>query len=471
MVDEDLSYWTMVDLARRMRAREVSPVEVTRTILDRIAALDGKLHSYLTVLHDAAMDQAKRAESEMAAGRYRGPLHGVPIGLKDLCATKGIRTTAGTEVLRDWVPDEDACVVERLKTAGAVILGKLTLTEGAYAAHHPSVAIPINPWDAKSWVGVSSSGSGVATASGLCFGALGTDTGGSIRFPSACNGIVGIKPTYGRVSRRGIFPLAASLDHVGPMTRAVADAAIVLGAIAGQDPRDPTALRAPVPDYLARLGHEIRGLRIGVDEQYCKAGMDAEITRLVLDCAGVFRDLGVEIREIRVPPVDELALSWAAVAGAEAAVAHERYFPSHAEQYGPAFRLFLDSGRRLAAMDYAKVHALRLAFAGQLAALFEEIDALLCPSLGVFVPAEPGLSAGDVEAVRRIMRFTAAFDFSGSPTISLPCGFTSIGVPASLQLVGRHLEEDLLCRAAHAYEQATEWHRRRPPLAGARRSA
>lgn len=238
---------------------------VTRAQLDRIAALDGALGSYAQVMTEVAMAQADAAEAEVAAGRYRGPLHGVPIAVKDLCWTKGFPTAAGMAIHKDYRPADDATVVRRLTEAGAVLLGKLQLTEGAYSDHHPSVTPPKNPWNAEYWSGISSSGSGSATAAGLCYGSLGSDTGGSIRWPCAANGLTGLKPSWGRVSRYGVFALAPTLDHVGSMARSAADAGAILGAIAGSDPSDPTAVLDPVPDYLAVLGQSVCGLRIGVD--------------------------------------------------------------------------------------------------------------------------------------------------------------------------------------------------------------
>src|SRR5262249_11255487 len=252
---------TLTEVAGLIKCREVSPVELTNAMLDRIGSLDGKLHSYLTVASDLALRQAKAAEREISKGDYRGPLHGMTIAVKDLCYTKDVRTTAASKILAEWVPSHDATVINKLYSAGAVLLGKLSLTEFAGIGYHSSVQRPLNPWHVDRWTGSSSSGSGVATAASLCFGSLGTDTGGSIRFPSAACGVVGVKPTFGRVSRFGIIPLAESLDHVGPMTRSVADAATVLQTIAGFDPEDSTTRREPVPNYLATLNKNLKGVR------------------------------------------------------------------------------------------------------------------------------------------------------------------------------------------------------------------
>ena len=265
MTSDELSYLDLVEVGRRIQARQLSSVDVTQAVLDRIAKLDPRLKCYATLTPDLALAQAREADTEIARGTLRGPLHGVPIAIKDLCRTKGIPTAAGMPMHKDYRPDRDATVVTRLREAGAVLLGKLQLTEGAFGAHHPAIDPPVNPWSAAHWTGVSSSGSGVATAAGLCYGSLGSDTGGSIRFPSTMNGVTGLKPTWGRVSRAGVFALAESMDHIGPMTRSAVDAAAMLAAIAGADADDPTASHEAVPDYLGVIGEGVREVRIGID--------------------------------------------------------------------------------------------------------------------------------------------------------------------------------------------------------------
>src|SRR5882757_5099941 len=292
MPTRDLHYYELVEIGQRIRKRELSPVEATQAQLDRIARLDGQLKSYAYVMASPALEQAHAAEKGIAAGKVRGPLHGVPIAVKDLCWTKDAPTAAGMTIYRDYRPSEDATVVSRLKEAGAVILGKLQLTEGAYADHHPEIDPPRNPWDATLWSGASSSGSGVATAAGLCYGSLGSDTGGSIRFPSAANGVTGLKPTWGRVSRYGVFELAATLDHIGPMARSAADCGAILGIIAGQDPKDTTTLPGSVPDYLAGIAEGIRGLRIGYDASWSETGVDEPTVAVVKAARETLAKLG-----------------------------------------------------------------------------------------------------------------------------------------------------------------------------------
>src|SRR3984957_5581500 len=274
-MSSDLHFLDLTEMSRRIHSREISPVEATKGLLARIERLDGQLRSYAYVMAEAALLHARAAEAEILRGEIRGPLHGVPIAVKDLCWTQGVPTAAGTTIYKDFRPTEDATVVRKLYAAGAIILGKLQLTEGAWAEHHPQIPPPVNPWNAAHWSGASSSGSGVATAAGLCYGSLGSDTGGSIRFPCAANGVTGIKPTWGRVSRYGVFELAATLDHIGPMTRSAADAAAMLAAIAGPDVNDPTALQAAGPNYMADLGGGLRGVRVGVDAAWISAATDA----------------------------------------------------------------------------------------------------------------------------------------------------------------------------------------------------
>ena len=462
---EDHHFESLTWIAQRIRNRDLTSVTVTNAMLDRIAQLDARYRSYTTVLRDRALSRAEAADQETAKGISRGPLHGVPVGVKDLCNTRFAPTGAGTTMLRDTTPDHDATVVERLEQGGAVILGKLSMTEGAYTSHHPDNPGPLNPWSPDHWVGSSSTGSGVATAAGLCYGAIGSDTGGSIRFPSATCGLTGIKPTWGRVSRHGVFPLAASLDHVGPMTRSAADAAAMLGVIAGADPADPTALSAPVPDYGAALGRNIRGVRVGVARNFVSDGIDAEVVTALAEAERVLASLGARIVEVTMPPTDDLVRGWIPFCSVETALAHRDSYPARAAEYGPDLAALIDQGRAMSALDLGAIYHERLAFSGALTALFEDVDLLLVPTMPVPVPslARMGEYGQDPAVLLRILRFTAPFDFSGSPTITLPGGIDAAGMPLSFQLVGRHLSEDLLCQAGHAFQQVTDWHTRRPP--------
>ncbi|MEE9281645.1 MAG: amidase [Myxococcota bacterium] len=466
MPNREIHALSLTELAALLRSRELSPVEVTRATLERIERLEPQLHAFATVLPKAALEAARTAEAEIQRGELRGTLHGVPVAVKDLCAMKGVRTACGTSVLADRRPDHTATVVERLAAAGAVILGKLQLTEGAYGWHHPSVTPPVNPWSAEHWTGVSSSGSGVATAAGLCFGSLGSDTGGSIRFPSACCGLVGVKPTYGRISSYGVFPLAHSLDHLGPMTRSVTAAAAMLGVLAGHDPRDATSLREAVPDYEVELAGGVRGTRIGIDRDACTRRVHPLASGVAFGALQRFEELGAEVHEVKLPSADALLDGWARVTAVECAMAHAETFPSRADEYGPELRALLELAPRVSGIDYARMEVERTGFRRRLADLFDRVDLLLVPAMPTPAPLAADAIAGNPaqgEDVGNLLQFTAPFDFSGSPTLSLPGGFTPDGVPLGFQLVGRHLDEAGLLRAGHAYQGITDWHERRPP--------
>src|SRR5512134_482806 len=346
-VKSPLHYSSLADVARLIAGRTLLSIDLTRQLLDRIAAVDRRLQSYVTVMTDQAIASAGRADAEIRAGRYRGPLHGVPIAVKDLCNTRGVRTMAGTKVMADFVPDFDATVVARLEAAGAIILGKLALCEGAYGPYAPGLQVPVNPWDATRWSGVSSSGSGVATAAGLCFGSVGTDTGGSIRYPSAVNGCVGLKPTYGRVSRHGVFALAPTMDHVGPMTRSVEDAAILFEAMAGHDPNDPTSLPDPVPPVRAELGRGIADLRVGFDRRYATDNVDPDVATAIDDVLSELTRLGATVVTVNMPDVGQVGSAWLDLCAVEALAANAKTFPSRASEYGPGFRAALEAGQRV----------------------------------------------------------------------------------------------------------------------------
>ena len=437
-------------------------------MLDRVAAVDRKLKSYVTVTPDRALAAARRAEAEIQSGRYRGPLHGMPIGVKDLCYTRGVPTAAGTKIFSDFVPDFDATVVTRLQDAGAVILGKQTLCEGAFGPYHPELEVPVNPWNPARWSGVSSSGSAVATAAGLCFGSIGTDTGGSIRYPSAANGCVGLKPTYGRVSRHGVFPLAESMDHVGPMARTVQDAAILFDAIAGADENDPTSLRMAVDAVQPQLAQGIRGLRIGFDPRYGIESNEEETTLAISRVLDELKNRGATVVNVTLPDFSRVDDAWNDLCLSEAAAAHAKTFPSRADDYGPGFRTCLEKGLRVSGAEVASALKVRAEVTERLNRILEGIDCLVCPSMSNSArekETDPTIETD--ESWRRLVKndiYTKPFNLSGSPTLSMPCGFTADGMPLSVQFVGRSLSEATLCRIGHAYEQATEWHTRHPDL-------
>ncbi|MFI5001317.1 MAG: amidase [Reyranellales bacterium] len=461
----DLHYLSLDEVARRLKARKLSSVEATQTLLDRIAKVDPRLKAYATLTADRALADAAERDAETAAGKSRGALHGVPIAVKDLCNTAGIATAAGMAIHKNNVPARDATVVARLRAAGAMILGKLQMTEGAFGAHHPSITPPVNPWNAAYWTGVSSSGSGVATAAGLCYGSLGSDTGGSIRFPSAMCGLSGLKPTWGRVSRAGVFPLADSLDHIGPMCRSALDCALMLGVIAGADPDDPTAAPHPVPDYAAGIEAGVKGRKIGVVGNL--RDVDSDAGRALAGAVAAFKAAGAAIVDVALPTTFEQgARDWVPLCAVETAYAHEATYPSRAAEYGPVLASLIDMGRRMTAVEFARLQARRAALAGDLAKLLASVDLLLVPALGVPASTNAQMAAAgrDPDLVAARLRYTAPFDLSGQPTLTLPGAFTRDGVPVGFQIVGRAFDEAGILAAGHAYQQATDWHLKRPPV-------
>ncbi|MBM3223139.1 MAG: amidase [Candidatus Tectomicrobia bacterium] len=468
MADTPLHFYTIAELAALFKGQHLSPVEVTQSMLRRIEQLDGRLQSYATVMAEQALAAATRAEREIQAGVYRGALHGVPIAVKDLCYTRGVRTMGGTKALAGHMPRFDATVVARLEAAGAVLLGKLHLTEGAMGGYNPDFAIPVNPWHPERYTGASSSGSGVATAAGLCFGSLGSDTGGSIRFPAAACGIVGLKPTWGRVSRYGVLALAESLDHVGPMTRSTLDAAIMLHAIAGADPCDPTTLCTPIPDLVGTIATGIQGVRVGFDEHYVSHDVDPEVAEAVVAGVHALESLGAVVVPVRLPDLEPYLEAWPILCTAEAAAAHAATYPAQREAYGPWFRGWLDLGLGVSGVAYARANNLRAACNSLLQRVWQSIDVLACPAMPT--PAFPVTPAGlyGPMSTRGFdmsrLRFTAPYNFNGAPTLTVPCGINREGLPLSLQFVGSTCSEALLCRLGYAYEQATPWHHLRPPV-------
>jgi len=469
-----LAMQSLLTTSKQIEIGEISPVELTLEMLQRIAKRDGDFHCYVTILADSALDQARTARNEIANGRYRGPLHGIPIAIKDLFFTEGAPTSCGSAMMANWIPDQDltsgyanpptATVVHKLTDAGAILLGKLHLTEFAMRWHHPYRPIPVNPWGEGLWPGVSSSGSGVATAAGLCFGALGSDTGGSIRFPAAACGIVGLKQTYGRVSRAGVFPLAASLDNVGPLARTVADAAAMLGAIAGHDPLDPTTSARPVPDYLAGIDDGVADVRLGIDERFIHENADAEVTVAIMKAVTLLRELGAEIVPLQMPDMAEVEEAWYTICSVEATVAHRGIYPERADEYGP-FLEWMESGLAQSAQAYAEAHAVREMFSTQLLTLFDRCEVIACPLLPSATPMmdNAGLPImGEKGTSSRF--FSYPFSFSRNPALVLPCGLSDENRPITLQLIGAHFDEARLCRVGHTYERATEWHKLIPPL-------
>lgn len=451
----------LLEVAARIRQRELSPLEATEAALTRIAEWDGQLNAFVTILADEARQEAKQAEQEIAAGQYRGPLHGIPLSVKDLFATKGIRTTAASRVLAENIPDYDATVVQRLRAAGAVLIGKTNMLEFAYAAVHPDYGPSPNPWDMQRSASGSSSGSAVAVAAGMGYGSIGSDTGGSIRLPAAYCGIVGLKPTYGRVSRFGGIPVSWSADHFGPMTRTVADSAALLGAIAGEDPRDPSSGSAPVPDYLERIDEGIAGKRIGIADAYLRQHVDAEVRASLDRALATLTGLGAEIEEITLPPPAQAVPALLALIMPEAAAYHLPWLREQPEAYSSAVRERLELGAITPAVSYIQAQQARRSITAAFLDAMQQVDLLVTPTApSAATPLEGDLTTGedaDPDVLAAIMNFTGPFDLTGFPAISVPCGLTATGLPLGLQLVAKPWQEALLLSAARAYEAETGW--------------
>ncbi len=463
-----LAFASVSELAARIRSRDLSPVAVVDALLARIERC-GVLNAFITVTADAARAQAASAEREIAAGRYRGPLHGIPVSLKDLVDTKGIRTTRGSRIFADRIPTEDATVAARLYHAGAVLLGKNALHEFAFGVttNNPHYGPTRNPWRLDRIPGGSSGGSGAAVAAGLGPVSIGTDTGGSIRIPAAFCGIVGLKPTYGRVSRHGVFPLSWSLDHVGPLTRTVEDAALVLQAIAGPDPLDPSTLGQTVPEFTSRLAAPITGLRVGVltDEYHREVADDVRAPfRAALD---VLAERGLDLEDVEFPRATEARTAAATVLFAEAASVHERWLRDRAADYGVDTLALLQQGQFITATQYLRAQRVRTLVVNEVGTLLRRYAALVLPAIPVVAPAigQPTVTLGGRPGDARgaVTRLVRLINFVGLPAITVPCGFGADGLPVGLQVVGRAMDEPTVLAIAHAYERATPWHTRRPP--------
>ena len=462
----ELCYMTIAQAAPLLRDGQLSPVELTRAFLERIEAIDGRLNSYVTLLPERALAQARAAEAEILRGDYRGPLHGIPIGLKDLYDTAGILTTAMSRVTPDRVPTEDATTVARLNQAGTILLGKLAMHEFALGGPDFTSLFPParNPWNLAHIPGGSSSGSGAAVAAGLCMGALGSDTGGSIRGPASMCGIVGIKPTYGRVSNFGVVPLSWSQDHCGPMTWTVADNALMLQALAGHDPKDPTTSTAPVPDYSAALRDGIAGMTIGVPRRYFfESGPDVapETLAAIEGALEVMAELGATVRDVDIPHVEQSRAANQTIMMGEAFAYHEHNLKTRREDYGAMVRDRFLLGGMLTISDYVQAQRVRSLIKREMAEALREVDVLVTPTSPKPAAALEGYSGG---ATLTGPSFTGPFNASGIPAISTPGGFSSDGLPIGLQIAGKPFDEATVLRVAYAYEQAARWFERRPPV-------
>ncbi len=457
---------SLLDVAGALSRKDVSPVELTREVLERIEAADPSLNAFVTVLPEPALVAARQAEADISRGDYRCPLHGIPVSVKDLFATRGIRTTAGSRVLAESVPDEDATAVERLAAAGAILVGKTNMLEFAYASAHPDFGTTKNPWDLVRSTAGSSSGSAAAVAAGMGFGSLGTDTGGSIRIPAAYCGVVGLKPTYGRVSRHGVVPVSWSCDHIGPMTRTVADAAAMLRAIAGIDPRDSTSGTVPVPDYLSELQHDVAGVRIGIADAYLHHNVDAPVRSAVQAAIVHLENLGATIVEVALPAPTEAVPALLGIITPEATEYHLTMLRERADDYSAGVRERLELGAITPAVSYIRAQRLRRQIVNQMRSAFAAVDVIAMPTAPTAaIPLDEDLSTSDgadPDLLAATINFTGPFDLTGFPALSIPCGFTPNGLPIGMQLVAAPYEEARLLAVAHAYEQSTNWHKQLP---------
>ena len=469
-MDSELYYLSAGQLSRLIRDRKVSPVEVVEAHLARIDALEPQLNSFITLVPERALAAARQAEQEIGSGRYRGPLHGVPLALKDLYYVKGIRNTSGSRLYDDFVPDYDCTIAARFREAGAILLGKLNLHQFAYGptGENPDYGHMHNPWNPERMAGGSSGGSGSAAASGQCTLTMGSDTGGSVRIPAALCGLAGLKPTYGRLSRYGLTPLSWCLDHPGLMTRTVEDCALVMNAVAGYDPKDPASADVPVPDYAAALTRDIVGLRVGVPREYFEYPLDPQVEAATRKAIDTLRELGASVTEVSWPMYRYAMAISNTILMAEATAYHSKVIRASGPQLDPMVRIRLEAGAFISAADYVQAQRARSLFIRESRELLEEVDLLVGPTEPITAPTigDARVQIGDtvVGAIAALTQYTRPFNLNGFPAITVPCGFSGDGLPIGLQLAGRPFDEETVLRAAHAYEQATEWHLQRPPV-------
>lgn len=463
---------SLAEAARRVRARELSPVDLVQAALARIRETDDDLRAYITVFEEQALQIGKAAEIMAAAGHDLGPLHGIPIALKDNIALRGTRTTAGSKVLGDWQPDADATIATRLRQAGAIFIGKTNMHEFAWGGTtaNPHYGAARNPWNRERFPAGSSGGSGVAVAARSCFGAIGTDTGGSIRLPSAVNGVAGIRPTYGRVSNHGIIPLAWSMDTAGPMARTVEDCALMFGAMAGHDPKDPTTAARPCPDYLAGLADGVRGLRIGVVPGYFFRHLQPRVHDAVQAALDTFEQLGAQRVDVEIENIHGNISAQLTIESAEPSTYHQRWLRERPQDYGDDVRTLLEVGELLLATHYLQAQRYRTLLRNEFIEAFRnKVDVFVCPTLP-FTATPIGATTVVIEngaeedMLSAIMQFTGVASLTGLPAMSVPCGFDDDGLPIGMQLIGRPFDEATLFRMGHAYQGATDFHRRSPSL-------
>ncbi|VTU37000.1 Glutamyl-tRNA(Gln) amidotransferase subunit A [Variovorax sp. PBS-H4] len=461
---------SLAEASRLLRSREVSPVDLTAAALKRISEVDPTLHAFISV-YEEAQDVAKASELMLSAGHDLGPLHGIPIALKDNVSLKGLRTTAGSRILSDWKPEADATVARRLRGAGCIMLGKLNMHEFAWGgtSDNPHYGAVRNPWNVERFPGGSSGGSGAAVAARMCWGAIGTDTGGSIRLPSAINGIVGIRPTYGRVSNHGIIPLAWSMDTAGPMARTVEDCALMFSAIAGHDPQDATTANVPVQDCLATLQQGAKGLRIGVVPDYFFHHLQAPVHDAVSAALETFKDLGAQIVNLSIDNIHGNISAQLTVESCEPSTYHQRWLRERPGDYGEDVRTLLEVGELLLATHYLQAQRYRTLLRQEFMDAFRQVDLFVCPTLPftatrlgeMKVVIEDGIEEDMLSA---IMQFTGVPSLTGLPSLAVPCGFDADKLPIGMQLIGRPFDEATLFQAGAAFQMVTDFHTRCPTL-------
>lgn len=466
----ELCFMSISDLSVKLRDREISPVEVAEAMLERIEQHNDEMRAYITVTRDEALNQARQAEKEILEGNYRGPLHGITVSLKDNIATKGIRTSCASMVATDWVPDEDATVYARLREAGATLVGKVNLNEYAFSLN-PAFPAPVNPWNAERTPAGSSSGSGVSVAAGMVHGSIGSDTGGSGRAPANVNGAVGIKATYGRVSRAGVFPLSYSLDHTTMMTRTVPDGAHMLQATSGHDPRDENSADVAVPDFSAQIGRDISGMRIGIARGFTYEDIDSNVMDTMAAAYETLRGLGADLVEVEMPYVRHCLDTYAATMNPESSTIHYQNLRERADGFGPTARARLAFGNVIPATAYVHAQRVRKLMRDAYRELFNDFDAIVGPGSPTRADKAGAMSTmvngEEVENRRLGDGYTNIYSLTGLPAMVLPAGFDDEMTPIGLQIATRWWDEATMLRIAHAFEQTTNWHQRRPPLPAA----
>lgn len=463
--DTGAEWLSIADLAAAYRQGTLSPVDATDACLAQIEATEDRVRAFVTVMVDAAREAARRSAERYAAGDPLGPLDGVPVAVKDICDTRGVRTTASSRVREEHIPTRDAAVVERLHAAGAVILGKTVTHEFAFGM----VSAPTrNPWNLDKIPGGSSGGSGAAVVAGQCYGAIGSDTGGSIRVPASLNGVTGLKPTFGLVSKWGTVPLSWSMDHLGPLTRTAQDAALMLSILAGHDRRDPTSVDAGPHDFQGGLERGVAGLRFGVPTNYYFDRLDPEVEAAVRTAIDTFREAGATIVEVTIPAIEHSVAAGSAIVMAEASSYHAKTLRGRPGDYGPDVRWSLEMGEFLLATHYLKAQRARVIIKRGFQQALRGVDALLAPTIAATAGDAPAgtvfIGGRRLPVMAVYMRHALPANLAGLPALSVPCGFSRDGLPMGLQIIGRPFAESTVLRAGHTYQSATDWHHQRPPL-------